>query len=465
MKTLPQDPIQHTGIAQFGIHLRRGDISSEAVTRQYLERIAALNPKLAAYVHVATEAAVEAARGIDRLIKGGTDLGPLMGVPIAVKDIFTVAGMPTRAGSKMDISDLVATEGSFITSLKRQGCVILGKTRTIEFAAGAQNVKHPTAWNPWDPETQRTPGGSSSGSAVALSAGLCAFAVGSDTGGSVRLPAALCGLFGLKPSVGLWPTDGIFPLCPTMDTIGLMTNSAYDAALIFSALTAKPFQHGPLIKGLRLGIPQKHFFNNLDPLIQEAFQVTKAELIEAGVEFTTIELPEVDEAVEIFSSMVPADLAATLGRERFLNGQDILDPVLVDRLLPGMELSAMKYIRMLRRQNELTQIGAARIAGLDAWICPTTPVLPMPVSSCDDAAKAGAFTFKALQNTRPANIYGYCASTLPISNQGSGSTLPVGLQIHCAPQQEARLLCISQAVEQVTGIPKKPNVTELVKSR
>ncbi len=118
MKTLPQDPIQQMGITQFGIHLRRGEISSEAVTLQYLERIAALNPKLAAYVHVATEASVETARGIDRLVKGGTDLGPLMGVPVAVKDIFTVAGMPTRAGSKMDISDLVAAEGSFIRSVK-----------------------------------------------------------------------------------------------------------------------------------------------------------------------------------------------------------------------------------------------------------------------------------------------------------------------------------------------------------
>jgi aspartyl-tRNA(Asn)/glutamyl-tRNA(Gln) amidotransferase subunit A len=464
MKTLPPDPIQQMGIAQFAMHLRRGEISSEVATQQYLERIAALNSKLAAYVHVATEAAVETAQGVDRLIKGGTDLGPLMGVPVAIKDIFTVDGMPTKAGSKMDISDLVAAEGSFIKSMKRQGCVILGKTRTIEFAAGAQNVKHPTPWNPWDPDTHRTPGGSSSGSAVALAAGLCAFAVGSDTGGSVRLPAALCGLFGLKTSAGLWPTDGVLPLCPTMDTIGLMTNSACDAAYIFSALTAKPLQHERPLKGLRLGIPQKHFFNNLDPHIQKAFQKSKAALKEAGVEFISIELPEVDEAVAIFSNMVPADLATTLGRKNFLNAQDILDPVLVDRLLPGMELSAVEYIRMLRRQNELTQIGAKRMAGLDGWICPTSPVLPIPVSSCEDATTAAAFTFKALQNTRPANIYGYCASTLPVSNQGSGSTLPIGLQIHCAPHQEIRLLRISQAVEQIIGIPQKPDVTELVKS-
>ena len=413
-------------------------------------------------MHVATEGAVDTARGIDRLLKGGTDLGPLMGVPVAIKDIFTVDGMPTKAGSKMDISDLVDTEGSFITGLKKNGCIILGKTRTIEFAAGAQNVKHPTPWNPWDPDTQRTPGGSSSGSAVALSAGLCAFAVGSDTGGSVRLPAALCGLFGLKTSVGLWSTDGVLPLCPTMDTIGLVANSACDAGYIFSSLTAKPIQDAQQLNGLRLGIPQQHFFNDLDTHIKNAFQKIKMMLEEAGVEFVSIELPEVDEAVAIFSHMIPADLATTLGRENILNAQEILDPVLVDRLIPGMKLSAVEYIRMLRRQNELMQIGNKRMAGLDAWICPTSPVLPIPVSSCKDATTAAAFTFKALQNTRPANIYGYCASTLPISSQVSGSALPIGLQIHCAPQQEVRLLRLSQAVEEVIGMPQKPDVTEFV---
>ena len=311
MTTLPPDPIQQMGIAQFGILLRRGEITSEVVTRQYLERITALNPKLGAYVYVAENAAVESAQGIDRLIAAGTDLGPLMGVPIAVKDIFAVEGMPTKVGSEMDISDLIPPEGNFIKTLKRSGCVILGKTRTIEFAAGAQNVKHPTSWNPWDANIHRTPGGSSSGSAVALAAGLCAFAIGTDTGGSVRLPAALCGIFGLKPSVGLWPMDGVFPLCPAMDTIGLMTNSASDAAYIYSTLTDKTVQHPRPLEGLLLGRPKNHFFNNLHPQIQKDTQKIIAMLNNSGVQFISIEFPEVEEVVELFSKMVPADLAVS----------------------------------------------------------------------------------------------------------------------------------------------------------
>ncbi|MBT8363627.1 MAG: amidase [Deltaproteobacteria bacterium] len=460
MKTLPPDPIQQLGIAQFGIRLRHGEITSEAVTRQYLERIAALNPKLGAYVYIAENAAVETARGIDRLVAGGTDLGPLMGVPVAVKDIFAVEGMPTKAGSKMDISELVPPEGNFIKALKRSGCVILGKTRTIEFAAGAQNVKHPTPWNPWDSNIHRTPGGSSSGSAVALAAGLCAFAIGTDTGGSIRLPAALCGVFGLKPSVGLWPMDGVFPLCPAMDTIGLMTNSASDAALICGTFNDKTVQYTRPLEGLRLGKPENHFFDNLDPQIQESIQYTMSMLNNSGIQFESIEFPEVEEVVELFSKMVPADLVTTLGRKRFFKERDILDPVLIDRLSTALDLSAVEYIRLVRRQNELTQIGAKRIEGLDGWICPTTPVLPVPVSLCESVEAASSFTFKALQNTRPANIFGYCSSTLPLKWQGSD--LPIGVQLHCGPNEEAQLLSISLAVEQLVGTPQKPDITKFI---
>ena len=156
--------------------------------------------------------------------------------------------------------------------------------------------------------------------------------------------------------------------------------------------------------------------------------------------------------------MVPADLLTTLGRERFVNERDILDPVLVDRLSPALELSAVEYIRIVRRQNELSQIGAKRLEGLDGWICPTTPVLPVPVSLCESVEAASAFTFKALQNTRPANIYGYCSSTLPLKWQGSD--LPIGVQLHCGPNEEAQLLSISLAVEQLVGTPQKPDITK-----
>ena len=261
-------------------------------------------------------------------------------------------------------------------------------------------------------------------------------------------------------SVGLWPMDGVFPLCPAMDTIGLMTNSASDAALICGTLDDKTVQYTRQLEGLRLGRPENHFFDNLDPQIKESIQYTMSMLNNSGIQFESIKFPEVEEVVELFSKMVPADLVTTLGRKRFLNERDILDPVLIDRLSPALDLSAVEYIRLVRRQNELTQIGAKRIEGLDGWICPTTPVLPVPVSLCESVEAASSFTFKALQNTRPANIYGYCSSTLPLKWQGSD--LPIGVQLHCGPNEEPQLLSISLAVEQLVGTPQKPDITKFI---
>ncbi len=163
-----------------------------------------------------------------------------MGVPVDVKVLFAVGRMPTTAGSQVDVADLAAREGPFIAGLRRAGAVILGKTKTVEFAFGATgtNAIRGTPWNPHDAAIH-FPGGSSSGSAVLVAAGLCAFAIGSDTGGSVRIPAALCGVFGLKTMVGLFDTSGVFPLSTTLDTIGLLTRSAADAALAFTVLTGR----------------------------------------------------------------------------------------------------------------------------------------------------------------------------------------------------------------------------------
>ncbi len=200
MMTLPADPLIDGGLGTFARRFRAGEITSEEATRAYLTRIEALDPRLNAMEHVAAELSLETARAMDKLNAANTDLGPLMGVPITVKDLLTVQGMPLTAGSNIDISDLAdPQEGPFIKALKRSGCVILGKTKMVEFSLGITGVSaaRGTPRNPWDMETQRLPGGSSSGAAVAAAAGLCAFAVGSDTGGSVRLPAALCGLFGL----------------------------------------------------------------------------------------------------------------------------------------------------------------------------------------------------------------------------------------------------------------------------
>jgi len=447
MTELPDNFICDHGLHGFAESLRNGENSCETVTRACLERIVALNPKLDAFVHVADEQALEAARAMDALLAAGVDLGPLMGVPIAVKDLIAVKGMPTRAGSRVDISDLVGQEGSFIKTLKSKGCVILGKTRTIEFAAGGQNVTHPTPWNPCDPDVHRTPGGSSSGSAVAMAAGLCGLALGSDTGGSVRAPAALCGVFGLKTTWGLWPLDGVFPLCPVMDTIGLLTANAADAAFFLAALTGNKACHPAELRGLRLGVPRNHFFDDLDPLVQRTVENALRQIQEKGAVLVPMELPEAPEIKDIFGKMVSSDLLASLGEERFLHERGNIDPVAVSRLDMARETTAAEYIALARRYQELGRLGAERLHGLDGFVSPTTPLLPQPVADCLTPEAAGAFTARSLQNTRPGNAYNLCAATIPLQSGG----LPVGLQIHCGRGQESKLLEICMGVERVLG--------------
>ena len=180
----PNDPMAEGGIAVFAEKLRSGHITISGVTRAYLDRIEALDGKLGAFQYVAKDEAIAAAEAMDKLLAAGTDLGPLMGVPIGIKDIYAVEGMPITNGSLFDATNITGPEGRFVTGLKQAGCIILGKTKTVEFALGATGVNEArgTPWNPWDLSSHRTPGGSSSGSGVATAAGLCAFAMGSDTG-------------------------------------------------------------------------------------------------------------------------------------------------------------------------------------------------------------------------------------------------------------------------------------------
>jgi aspartyl-tRNA(Asn)/glutamyl-tRNA(Gln) amidotransferase subunit A len=227
--------------------LREGRSTAVELTQAALARIAALEPKLQAFMHLDAAGALAQAQAIDARRAAGEDLGPLMGVPVAVKDLFTVDGMPTTAGSRLDVQDLVPKQGSFVNALQRAGCVIVGKTRTTEFALGGFNLDRAPPWNPCDMHVQRMTGGSSHGSAVAMAAGLAGFTVGSDTGGSVRWPAALCGVVGYKASARHWPCDGVFPLSPEMDSIGLFTQTAHDAAWVQAALGGQAPQTPPAV--------------------------------------------------------------------------------------------------------------------------------------------------------------------------------------------------------------------------
>jgi aspartyl-tRNA(Asn)/glutamyl-tRNA(Gln) amidotransferase subunit A len=385
-----------------------------------------------------------------------------MGIAVAAKDLLTIDGMPTTAGSRVDIQDLVPPEGSFVRALKRAGCVILGKTRTSEFALGGYNPTHPLPWNPCDADTPRMTGGSSHGSAVAMAAGLAGFTVGSDTGGSVRWPAALCGVVGFKSSSTHWACDGVFPMSPAMDSLGIFTSGAHDAAAVEAALAGRALRTPADVAGLRLAWPVRHFMDNLDTAVADSFELALQRLREAGARIVEIDVPEAAEIDAIFRSLVPADVVAFLGRERIERQADRLDPVAASRLSGAGGLSADEYARMASRRQALVKLMADRAPDADAWITPTVPQVPHPVAEFSSLDSIAAWNRLATQNTRPGNLFDQCGISLPIQHLRGGS-LPVGLQL-CAPSgTDEALLRTACAVEDLLGRPDPADMRAFVR--
>jgi aspartyl-tRNA(Asn)/glutamyl-tRNA(Gln) amidotransferase subunit A len=440
-------PLAPDGLAALSDELREGRLTAEALCRDALDRLAVMEPKLEAFTHLDPERALGHARALDALRRSGANLGPLMGIPVAIKDLFTVDGMPTTGGSRLDIRDLVPPQGPFVKGLLAGGCVPLGKTRTTEFALGGFNLNRPPPWNPCDMTQRRMTGGSSHGSAVAVAAGLAGFAVGSDTGGSVRWPAALCGVVGYKASPTHWPLDGVLPLSPEMDSIGIFTRSAEDAAFVEAALNSRALGAPPPVDTLRLALPTEHFLDNLEAPVAACFAAAVERLRDAGARFVELPAPEARWIDDIFGHLVPADLLAFLGRERVERDLALMDAVAAARLEGGAGLRADDYVRMLALRRRAERAMAERSRGIDAWITPTLPMLPHPVSEYRTVAEVAAWNRLATQNTRPANLCGQCGISLPI--QHLGADLPVGLQLTAGGGQDARLLDVARAIEQL----------------
>ncbi|MVW79036.1 amidase [Bordetella sp. 02P26C-1] len=455
MSDLPVDPFAERGLEGFAQDFRAGKVTSEAVTRQYLERIKQLDPKLGAFETVAGESAIATARAMDLLMQSGTDLGPLMGVPVAIKDVFVIANMPgPKVGSNITLPDVLGTEeATFIKALRRAGCVFLGQTKAVELCLGITGHSAPrgTPWNASDLENHRAPGGSSSGSGVAMAAGLCAFAIGSDSGGSVRVPAAFNGVFGIKTTAGLWPTDGAFPLDPRVDSIGLLTRSAKDALLAFNTISAVLFgcEYDARPTGVRLnrmcfGVPQNHFNENVNAQISAAFKQANEKLAGQGCLLEDIVVPEAPERAGYFPVSMPAALLSILGKDNFLAQKHLMDPVIAKRIESGLESKAYEFLALEDKRTASRKKVEERFTGFDAWVSPTTADFPPLLSELEDPAKGLSLALGMTQNTQPANYLGLCAVSLPLPVEG----LPIGYQLMGAPNTDQRLLEIAVAVEE-----------------
>ncbi len=432
-------------------------ISPVDLTQGCLKRIERLNPSLNAFITVTAESALAQARQAETEIQGGHWRGPLHGVPIALKDLFDTAGVRTTAASEL-FKDRVPTQDSeIVRRLKDAGAVLLGKLNMHEFAYGGSSVisYYGPVHNPWS--VGHEAGGSSSGSAVALAAGLCYGSVGSDTGGSIRQPSAYCGTVGLKPTYGRVSTRGVIPLSWLYDHVGPMTRTVADAAAMLQVLagydpddansadqpvpdySAALSRKGPL----RVGIPRAYFYEGLHPEIESAMNAALKVMGKLAASVRDIEMPASND-----TTILRAE-AYAYHAEYVKKNPELYQPETLKRIRAGEDVTTATYIQARRQVDQYRHNILKIFKSVDLLVTPTTPVPPFTISELlADMDNLRTKEILTLRNTRPFNILGLPSISVPCGFTKSG--LPIGLQISGAPWAEVNVLTLAHAYQQQT---------------
>jgi aspartyl-tRNA(Asn)/glutamyl-tRNA(Gln) amidotransferase subunit A len=442
-----------------GIAARR--LSPVDVVEAMLARIATHDPKLHAFIEVYADDARLAAEAADKAIRAGHAVGPLHGVPIALKDLIDIEGRVTTGGSMVWRERRSPATATLARRFFAQGMIVLGKTHTVEFAMGGwgTNQHLGTPWNPWDLAAHRTPGGSSSGSGVAVASGLAPWAIGTDTGGSVRLPASWCGLSGLKTTIGRVSTHGILPLAPSLDTPGPMARSVEDAALLFGVMqgadpldprtlaapppadVARDLRRG--VKGMRLARMPAAEREGCAAEVLVAYDAALEELARLGAEIVDVALPcRFDDATAMTGRIIGSEGYRLVGH--LVDDASLpIDPAVRPRIQLGRGISARDYLAALAERDRLKQrfLAALDAAGVEAVLTPTTQTAAVRVESVDQTTTPAHFT-------RLGNLLELCALAIPDGFTATG--LPLSLQIMCRPYDEATALRIGWAYQQAT---------------
>jgi aspartyl-tRNA(Asn)/glutamyl-tRNA(Gln) amidotransferase subunit A len=397
------------------------------------------------------EQALAAAQAADARARTGVSLGPLDGKIVSLKDLFDVAGEVTRAGSKVlaDEGKPAERDAPIVQRLRAAGAVIIAKTNMSEFAFTGIGINphYGTPGNPAD--RARVPGGSSSGAAVTVGDGMCDIAIGTDTGGSVRIPAALCGVTGFKPSRQRVPTAGAFPLSGSLDSIGPLARNIADCANADAVMAGEaPWTLEPApLAGLRVGVAQGAPIENLDDTVGKRFPAALDRLEKAGARLSKETLPLVGDMTQVLSrtSLLVAE-AYAIHRDRLARRAADIDPIIVGRTEKGRDISSADYIDTLQARARLIRAMDARLADLDVLVMPTTPVV---APRFDEVAEPKAFMARnavILRNTTIVNFFDCCAVSLPLPRAGG---LPVGLMLIARNGQDRLLLRIAAAVERL----------------
>jgi aspartyl-tRNA(Asn)/glutamyl-tRNA(Gln) amidotransferase subunit A len=424
-----------------------GRTSSRALVEAALARIAdPAGEGARIFVRVYGDSARAAADAQDQLRKAGYVASPLAGLPVSIKDLFDVAGEQTRAGSiALDDQPPASRDAPIVARLRAAGAVLIGRTNMTEFAFSGVGINphYGTPGNPYD--RKRIPGGSSSGAPVSVADGCAVVAIGTDTGGSVRIPAALCGVVGLKPTQKRIARDGATPLSTTLDSIGPLANSVTCCAIADAVMAGEPptAPDASPVAGLRLGIPQSFVLDDLAPEVASAFATACTALSKAGARIVDLPLTELNEYRATIGVLVNAEAFAwheeLLGRR----GNEY-DPRVRSRIELGRDISAAQYIRHRALRTELTSRVATRTAGFDALLMPTVAITAPPIAAFAEDADYFRLNGLILRNTAVLNFLDRCAITLPIQPPG---TAPVGLMVTGEHGADHRLLAIARGIE------------------
>jgi aspartyl-tRNA(Asn)/glutamyl-tRNA(Gln) amidotransferase subunit A len=461
-------------IEEVGKLFRKRKLSPVELTKVMLARIEQLNPKLNAYITVTAELALTQAKKAEAELfgprgrKGRRDRGPLHGIPISLKDNIYTAGIRTTAGSKILRDFIPLHHAPVVTQLLEAGAVLLGKTNLHEFAYGvtSNNPHYGPVHNPWD--ITRIPGGSSGGSAAAVAGGLCFGSIGTDTGGSIRIPASLCGIAGLKPTIGRVNTDGTVPLSPRLDCVGPLTRTAEDAAILMDPILVRAGREpslrsackaSPKLRKFKLGLPGEFFLDVISSDVLRIFQDALHSLCKLGAKIENVSMPLLEETEDAGNQIAWPE--ATHYHQQagwFPARANEYSEDVRSRLEMGTKVSATVYLGALELRDKFIQQLHLVIsnAGVDALVVPTTPIAAPLLNQETTRINEKDYPTRALllRSNRPANLAGVPAISIPCGFTAAG--LPVGLQCIGAVTDEHLLLRIAHAYESAHPQLRRP---------
>jgi len=449
--------------------LRQRTVSSAELTEAALRRTGEINPKLNAMITMLDQSARAQAQAADRELASGADRGPLHGIPVAVKDVFETRGVRTTAGSVIFMHNVPARDATVVEKLAAAGAVLVGKTGMHELAYGvtSNNPHFGAVRNPWD--TDRIPGGSSGGSGAAVSADMVFMAMGTDTGGSIRIPAAFCGTVGLKPTTGRVSRYGVLPLDFSLDHMGPLTRSVRDAAVALAAIAGfdprdETSSQEPVgsylpapdcsIRNLRIGLPQNFYLERLDPDVDMAVRRMAATAESLGARVIPVRVPDIEALNTVGRVILLAEASAVM--EKYTGNRDQFGADVLSLLDQGRLLPATDYINAQRLRRVMQREYAQMWSKIDCLFTPTTPMAAPRIG--EKTVSLGEFTddvrLATTRFVRGINVLGLPAISMPCGADRRG--LPLGLQIVGRPFDEALILQVAAALEDATGKSARP---------